>query len=245
MGESKIADKFYGIVDFLKSNPDLIVPLLSILGTTFVIFYTVSAVLTRVSNYDKIRGLRGHSTKILDYELISYLIVFFVYSIIAYSFRETISIWYHILMMTASFAIVCFALKITKNSVRISIVAWIFIVFGAILGFNFMKNDWIFYFTTLAFLLFLIVGYYPLLQGDKRYEPKVEVGVMLNDKIRVMSGVIRLETGSEIFLEKTRVEIKCECCKEQEKKSYICRYNKSDIKYIKKELVINSNKTKG
>ena len=31
MGESKIADKFYGIVDYLKSNTDLIVPLLSIL----------------------------------------------------------------------------------------------------------------------------------------------------------------------------------------------------------------------
>ncbi len=238
MGASKIADKFYGIVDFFKSNPDLIVPLLSILGTTFVIFYTVSTVLTRVSNYDKIKGLRGHSAKILDHELAAYLIVFFAYSIFAYFFRESIDILYHILIMTTSVAIVCFALKITKNSVRIAIVAWFFIAFGAMLGFHFMKNDLIFYLTTLAFLLFLIIGYYPLLQGDKRYEPEVEVGVMLENEIKVIYGVIRYETESEIFLEETRVEIKCECCncKEQEKKSYICRYNKSDIKYIRKDL---------
>lgn len=86
-----------------------------------------------------------------------------------------------------------------KKSIRLATVAWIFIVCGAILGFNFMKNDWIFYFVTLIFILFLIMGYYPLLKGDKRYEQEVEVGVMLENKINVIYGVIRYETESEIF----------------------------------------------
>ena len=63
-----------------------------------------------------------------------------------------------------------------------------------------------------------------------RYEPKVEVGVMLENEIKIIYGILRYETGSEIFLEETTLEIECKGCQEQEKKSYIYRYNKSDIK---------------
>ena len=151
---------FLEIVDFFKSHPDLIVPLLSILGTIFVVFYTVSVILTRVHNYDKIRGLRGHSTKILDHELAAYLIVFFFFFFIAGYFREKIDILCHLSIMTVSFLIVYIALRIKGNDVGIVVVAWIFIVFGAVSGFYFTENDWIFYFTILGFLLYSAFCYW-------------------------------------------------------------------------------------
>ncbi len=91
MEESKIIDKFYGIVDFFKSNPDLIVPLLSILGTAMVALYTICAVLTKANLHDKIKGLRGHNPKIIDCDLITYLIFFLSIAISSFFARNLVT----------------------------------------------------------------------------------------------------------------------------------------------------------
>ena len=66
-------------------------------------------------------------------------------------------------------------------------------------------------------------------KGDKNSK-KVKVGISEDSGIKVMEGWLLKETSSEIFFEVEEVGEK------EAKELHIYRYNKSDIKYIRKDL---------
>lgn len=239
--------KFSEIAIFFSNNPDFIVPLLSILGTIFVVLYTVSTVLTKASHYDKISDIRGYNPKFLDYDLAAYFVLFIAYTVFSYFIREVVNIQVQINIVLTSFVVVSFALMIRRNNLRIVIVAYIFVTIGGIIGNSFMKYNLLLYLTILSFILFLLNGYDALLQKNNKCKKKVEIGICEDNGIKVMNGWLLFETESEIFFEveePSKKELnekytneKNTSEKDTKSQSYIYRYNQSDVKYVKKELV--------
>lgn len=72
-------------------------------------------------------------------------------------------------------------------------------------------------------------------KGDKNSK-KVKVGISEDNGIKVMEGWLLKETSSEIYFEVKGDEDEQELSEKEVKELHIYRYNKSDIKYIRKEL---------
>ena len=116
--------------------------------------------------------------------------------------------------------------------------------FGFVIG-HYIKKDWSVSFLGIIFLVMLITNMENILikKGDKNSK-KVKVGISEDNGIKVMEGWLLKETSSEIYFEVKGDEDEQELSEKEVKKSYIYRYNKSDIKYIKRELTDESSKTK-
>ncbi len=85
-------------------------------------------------------------------------------------------------------------------------------------------------FVSLFFILFLIRMDTIFLHEDDKSNNIVEIGIIEDGGITLVSGIICFENESEILFEVEEVSEK------EVKELHIYRYNKSDIKYIRKDL---------